>query len=120
MSEVKPEHEVKPSLTEAEETEDLIANALSMLDAAPPETSEPEEGADPVNQVPSISSPTLDQLDKTRRPEPATICEGCPNSVWFSSPTEVKCYCRVMYLVTWSSEEPNRITGCDGIHLGQE
>ena len=49
-----------------------------------------------------------------------TACEACPNSVWFSSPTEVKCYCRVMYLVTWSTKEPNQITGCDGMYLGQE
>jgi len=25
-----------------------------------------------------------------------------------------------MFLVTWSSKEPNQITNCDGIFLGQD
>jgi hypothetical protein len=48
------------------------------------------------------------------------VCEQCPNSVWFHSPKEVKCYCRVMYLVVWSTKEPSQITGCDGLFIGQE
>ena len=66
------------------------------------------------------TSPTLDALDSTRHPKAKTACETCPNSVWFSSPAEVKCYCRVMFLITWSTKEPNQITDCDGVFLGQE
>ena len=62
----------------------------------------------------------LQELDASRRPKARTVCERCPNSVWFSSPKEVKCYCRVMFLVSWSTKEPNQITGCDGMFLGQE
>ena len=58
--------------------------------------------------------------EENRRPKASTVCEHCPNSVWFASPAEVKCYCRVMFLVTWSSKEPNQITHCDGEFLGQE
>lgn len=65
------------------------------------------------------ASPTLDALDASRRPRANTVCEGCPNSVWFASPAELKCYCRVMFLVTWSSSEPHQITHCDGAFLGQ-
>ena len=68
----------------------------------------------------STGSPTLDALEENRRPKASTVCEHCPNSVWFASPAEVKCYCRVMFLVTWSSKEPNQITHCDGEFLGQE
>ena len=68
----------------------------------------------------STGSPTLDALDESRRPKASTVCEHCPNSVWFASPAEVKCYCRVMFLVTWSSKEPNQITHCDGEFLAQE
>ena len=64
-------------------------------------------------------SPTLAGLAADRRPKAKTACEGCPNSVWFTSPNEVKCYCRVMFLVTWSNKEPNQITACDGMLLGQ-
>ena len=65
-------------------------------------------------------SHTLSELEPRRRPQAKTVCETCPHSVWFSSPTEVKCYCRVMYLVTWSTAEPNTLTNCDGPFLGQE
>ena len=68
---------------------------------------------------PSVESPTLAALEATRRPKQKTACEACLNSVWFSSPEEVKCYCRVMYLVAWSSQAPNQITHCDGRYLGQ-
>ena len=69
---------------------------------------------------PSAASPTLSALEATRHPQQKTACETCPNSVWFSSPEEVKCYCRVMYLVAWSSQAPNQITHCDGLYLGRE
>lgn len=62
-------------------------------------------------------SPTLAGLAENRRPQTATACEHCPNSVWFASPTELKCYCRVMYLVTWSSDKPNQILLCDGLDM---
>lgn len=69
--------------------------------------------------APAAESQTLEGLDKSRRPSPRTVCEACPNSVWFASPVEVRCYCRVMYLVTWSSKDPQQITACDGLYIGQ-
>jgi hypothetical protein len=62
---------------------------------------------------------TLEALDKSRRPKVGTVCERCPNSVWFASPAELRCYCRIMFLITWSTKEPNQITNCDGEFLGQ-
>lgn len=59
-------------------------------------------------------SPTLASISAKDRPDPSTVCEVCPASVWFVSPAGVKCYCRVMHLVTWSKEEPNDLTHCDG------
>lgn len=111
--------------------EALIDAALAVLESAPPtRAAAPDEPAGspspppsspppPSLSPPSPSSPTLDALAASRRPSASTVCEGCPNSVWFASPTEVKCYCRVMFLVTWSSREPSQITHCDGVFLGQ-
>jgi hypothetical protein len=62
-------------------------------------------------------SPTLSALDLARRPKVKTACETCPNSMWFSSPEEVKCYCRIMHLISWSAKEANLITMCDGQFL---
>lgn len=127
--------------------EDLIDQALAALDEELPSTptQEPEQPsqttteATPTEQIaPQVQatqlveptpemmaamssesqSPTLQALDETRRPSQKTVCERCPHSVWFASPEEVKCYCRVMFLVSWSTKEPNQITNCDGEFLG--
>ena len=103
----------KPELSEDE----LIDAALAALDKDLPASALPE----PSEPTPESSgSPTLDALDESRRPKASTVCERCPNSVWFASPAEVKCYCRVMFLVTWSTKEPNQITNCDGELLGRD
>jgi len=93
-------------------TEDeMIEAAMAVLDPTLPEPCQSDSHF-PI-------SPTLAGLAADRRPKAKTACEGCPNSVWFTSPNEVKCYCRVMFLVTWSNKEPNQITACDGMLLGQ-
>lgn len=118
---------------QTETSEDaLIDTALAALEQAPPAPATPwpgsgreqeqEQEQEPVwtrTPVPPVS-PTLDALDATRRPNADTVCEECPNSVWFASPAETKCYCRVMFLVTWSSTAPTPITHCDGVFLGQD
>ncbi|WP_262337506.1 LPD7 domain-containing protein [Legionella genomosp. 1] len=62
-------------------------------------------------------SPTLSALDKAHQPKVKTACETCPNSIWFSSPEEVKCYCRIMHMISWSGKDSNLITMCDGKFL---
>jgi hypothetical protein len=126
-------------------TEDeLLAQALASMDSTPPggRTTGAGRGAGvrgrtigtglsgragtatsgrvTVRSLEEPQSLVLQELDASRRPKARTVCERCPNSVWFSSPTEVKCYCRVMFLVSWSTKEPNQITGCDGMFLGQD
>lgn len=59
-------------------------------------------------------SPTITNLQKDQRPQPSTVCETCPASVWLKSPVELKCYCRVMHLVTWGPEDKTVLTACDG------
>ena len=117
--------ETTPVKTAAPSEDDLITAAMEAaerpLPAAPPQQREPETS--PIrseSEAPRGISPTLKALDKLRRPGQPTVCEGCPNSVWFTSPAEVKCYCRVMYLVTWWTKEPNQITACDGMFIGEE
>lgn len=102
----------------------LIDAALAVLETEAPSTHPAEVAAMRAAELAGTplpsASPTLDALDASRRPTAGTVCEHCPNSVWFASPTELKCYCRVMFLVTWSSQAPNQITHCDGTFLGQE
>ena len=69
---------------------------------------------------PAIQGSTLEALDTSRHPTPATVCEQCPNSIWLASEAEVKCYCRIMYQVVWTSLLPNSLTHCDGQFITQE
>lgn len=116
-----PEEDAEPPTAEPQpqaEPEAASEDADSQqAPAAPPQAVEmtPEMEA-----AMSSTSPTLQALEENRRPSQKTVCERCPHSVWFASPEEVKCYCRVMFLVSWSTKEPNQITNCDGEFLGQE
>ena len=66
-------------------------------------------------------SPTVAGLDPARRPKPSPICAACPHSLWFGSAEHLRCFCRLMHVVTWNSEEPNSpIAACDGILVGSE
>lgn len=67
-----------------------------------------------------VASRTLVALDEARRPRPEIACGTCPNSVWFATPNDLRCYCRVMFVQTWTAEKPGEIVSCDGMFLGQE
>jgi hypothetical protein len=54
-------------------------------------------------------SPTLTASDVPRRPKIKMACESCPNSMWFSSPQEVKCYCRIMRSTSKSEKSYEKI-----------
>ena len=58
-------------------------------------------------------SPVLASLDTGHCPQ--TVCASCPKSLWFSSTKSLKCFCRVMHVVTWSSEESQPVQLCDGV-----
>ena len=79
----------------------------------PPSTSKPARAE-------RIGSPTLEKILKGRRPNPSTVCEVCPASMWFATPDEVKCYCKEMFLITWSTSEPGPMTSCDGMIRAME
>lgn len=65
-------------------------------------------------------SRTLAGLDEARRPRPEIACGVCPNSVWFATTSDLRCYCRVMFVQTWTAQKPGEIVSCDGMYLGQE
>lgn len=57
------------------------------------------------------------QGSKVRLPHGRTVCEKCPHAVWHVTDNEIRAYCRVMYLISWSTKEQNEIKLCDGIML---
>ncbi len=102
-------------------TEDEALEAsLAQLDQQQSEPQDSPQAHRIQGSIQESLSPTLAALEQHRRPKLATACETCPMSLWFASSAEVKCYCRAMYLITWSSKEQNQILHCDGPYLGEE
>ena len=91
-----------------------LMEALKLLEQTPEveDTLAEVENSEEIN-----TSPTLDALDKARLPKVKTACQACPNSMWFSSPEEVKCYCRIMHTISWGGNDSSLITKCDGLFL---
>ena len=102
----EPMDEALPALEEAGAPEGMALPAVI----------EPEEP----DAAPVAASRTLAVLDESRRPKPEIACGMCPNSVWFATPTDLTCYCRVMFMQTWTAQKPGEIVSCDGMFLGQE
>lgn len=79
------------------------------------ETSDTPDTTEPMDDIGELYvSSTVQRLPRNRRPSPSTVCETCPASVWYTMQSQVKCYCRVMHLHSWDSEEPKPLTSCDG------
>lgn len=98
----------------ANEEQENLETVLDRLEAPDASARALAAGADYV-------SPTVAGLDPGRRPKPSPICAVCPHSMWFASADHLRCFCRVMHVVTWNSEEPSSpIAACDGILLSTE
>jgi len=54
------------------------------------------------------------RLPIQRRPNPSTVCERCKGAIWYVTADSLKCFCRVMRVTSWSTEEPNALQACDG------
>ena len=107
-----------PAAESQNETEEIIyptddleqpPNPTDVIDVYP--TDEDPTGGD---AQPPHQSPTLLAIDESRHPAPEVACASCPTSTWFLSGTELQCYCRTMYLLTWTTSRPGQITACDG------
>ena len=82
--------------------------------------SQSPQSLEPIADSSQLGSMTLVQLPSSRKPSPSTVCEICPASMWYATPKTVRCYCRVMRLISWSTDEPTEMTHCDGMHLASQ
>ena len=63
-------------------------------------------------------SPTLRRLEPSRRPPHEVVCATCPQAMWHVNHSEVRSYCRVMFMISWSSQDQNGfVKACDGPSL---
>ena len=70
------------------------------------DTPAPAASATPSASPAPYVSLTLTVLPPERRPAEQTVCETCHAALWHASKDELRCYCRAMRLISWSSEEP--------------
>ena len=69
-------------------------------------------------EQPLYVSQTVQNLHPDERPNPSTLCETCPGSLWFTSAPAIgqqvtKCMCRPMNAITWQPGAA-AILACDG------
>lgn len=62
-------------------------------------------------------SPTLRKLPAERRPSQFTVCSQCTNGVWIATPETLKCYCRALFQMSWTDDEPVPIELCDAMEI---
>ena len=101
--------------------EERIEAALAQLETRA-DGDHPQDSTEVTCRAPPTSpalsrGPTLTALGSSRLPKVSTICELCPLSLWFASAKELRCYCRLMFTVTWDSTAPLPLTHCDGPQL---
>lgn len=66
------------------------------------------------SQESQITSPVLIALHPDKLPNPLPVCAACPAAVWHVSESALRCYCRIMHLESWTSEQPQPLLACDG------
>lgn len=67
----------------------------------------------------SYKSLVINQLTEEKLPKKETLCEYCPNSLWFMTQSELKCFCTSMHSISCSKESgDNPIISCDRQVLG--
>jgi hypothetical protein len=106
------EHEVDP-------------RQLWLPEVTPPKTNNNEPPkAEQAQQVDSeYVSPTVlalrtsGLLKATDSWNPQTTCEHCKAAVWTASETDLRAYCKVMHVISWSKNEQNNLMSCDAQEL---
>ena len=96
-----------------------VEKMLKQVEAKEPPTQTTQESSNGSSGQ-THSSKTLASLEATRRPKKPTTCEHCHAAIWFSSPEELKCWCRLMSGIVWTTKEPTELTSCDGVEIAQQ
>lgn len=97
----------------ADQTQGSSSNELPVVAQGHPEVLKPGVDAD-------VMSPTLLAAGQDKWPRSKIPCMNCPHAVWMQTGTDLKCYCRVMYRLSWSKGDQTEILACDGPMIGQE
>lgn len=51
---------------------------------------------------------------EVQAPSENLICSNCPSSMWFTSGTDMKAFCKVMHAIVWSTKDQTKRILCDG------
>jgi len=72
-----------------------------------------------VNQ--DYSDPVVLSLAETDRPQAQLICQHCPGACFFTTHNALKCFCKHMNTISWTTYEPIPITRCtaQGVFVAQ-
>ena len=63
---------------------------------------------------------TLQQLPPELHPAEPTACQTCNAALWHATAKELRCFCRAMRVLVWTTKEPETLTLCDGLAFEAE
>ncbi len=102
-----PETDMEPAAAESELAGDAVTTAGSQPGRSDDTRTGRSRAAEQMANE-DIVSPTLRILDASRRPQQKTVCERPELGMVRIAGKEVKCYCRVMFLTSWSTKTAER------------
>lgn len=67
------------------------------------------------------SDPVVLSLAETDRPQVQLICQHCPGACFFTTHNALKCFCKHMNTLSWTTSDPIPITRCtaQGVFVAQ-
>lgn len=93
--------------------EDFLANLNSFVPTA---TSAADTHAVifPAASDTTYSSRTVSSLEDSAKPQQEVVCITCTSAMWFKIPSELRCFCYRMRMLSWQSRKPFPVIACDG------
>jgi hypothetical protein len=68
----------------------------------------------PANESDNYIDPVVQVMQKEDRPPKEVVCQRCPGALWFTTLSQLKCFCKEMRVFTWTAYESRPITRCAG------
>lgn len=93
--------------------EDFLANLNAF---APTTTSAADIPIDvfPVAPDAAYTSRTVSTIEDSSKPQKEVVCITCTSAMWFKIPSELRCFCHRMRMLSWQSCKPFPVVACDG------
>ena len=68
----------------------------------------------------STTSNSVKIAPEAIQPQKQIACLDCPAGIWFGGEKNLSCYCQILHLKSWSTDDPTDLLYCDGKEKAEE